>query len=220
MRNVTWPPATRPSSRNFWNGCVPADPAERRWGWWRLYDAYGCAIRSYAFAVKAGKARPDQLNRMLLEECEAEIAADGEDQLDRARHSAYGTSFPEETKRAGSAGWYFSSDAAFDLAVALQLDYPSHERSTPRHAGRADQQSELRGGLQSCQYHLSGRPGVEAPAVRSSINTPKTAGTSCRRLASPSETFRRASAGPTFIKRNRRTLFSLRRRCSAALSVL
>jgi hypothetical protein len=41
----------------------PADPAERRWGWWRLYDAYGCAIRSYAFAVKAGKARREQLNR-------------------------------------------------------------------------------------------------------------------------------------------------------------
>ena len=102
----------------------PADPAERRWGWWRLYDSYGCAIRSYAFAAKAGKARREQLNRMLLEECEAEIAADGEEQMKRAQHSAYGTSFPEETKRAGSAGWYFSSDAAFDLAVACQLDYP------------------------------------------------------------------------------------------------
>jgi hypothetical protein len=113
----------------------PADPAERRWGWWRLYDSYGCAIRSYAFAVKAGKARREQLNRMLLEECEAEIAAAGEDQLNRANHSAYGTSFPEETKRAGSAGWYFSSDAAFDLAVACQLDYPV--LNDPRPAMRA-----------------------------------------------------------------------------------
>ncbi len=102
----------------------PSDPVERRWGWWRLYDAYGCAIRSYAFAVKAGKARREQLNPMLLEECEAEIAADGQDQLDRSRQCAYGTSFPVESKRAGSAGWYFSSDAAFDLAVACQLDYP------------------------------------------------------------------------------------------------
>ena len=102
----------------------PSDPATRRWGWWRLYDAYGCAIRSYAFAVTAGKARPEQLNRLLLEECQAEIATAGEDQLNRARHSAYGTSFPLETKRAESAGWYFSGDAAFDLAVACQLDYP------------------------------------------------------------------------------------------------
>lgn len=113
----------------------PADPAERRWGWWRLYDAYGCAIRSYAFAVKSGKVRQDQLNRMLLEECQAEIAADGEDQLKRASDSAYGTSFPAETKRVGSAGWFFSSDAAFGLAVAYQLDYP--EFNDPRPAMRA-----------------------------------------------------------------------------------
>jgi len=119
----------------------PADAGERRWGWWRLYDAYGCAIRSYAFAVKAGKAKREQLNRVLLEECEAEIAADGEDQLNRARHSAYGTSFPEETKRAGTAGWYFSSDAAFDLAVAYQLDYPV--MNDPRPAMRAALLSNL-----------------------------------------------------------------------------
>ncbi|HEY3854009.1 MAG TPA: glycoside hydrolase family 9 protein [Verrucomicrobiae bacterium] len=102
----------------------PSDPAERRWGWWRLYDSYGCAIRSYAFAVKSGRLRKEQLNRILLEDCENEIAADGQDQLDRARQCAYGTSFPIESKRAGSAGWYFSSDAAFGLAVACQLDYP------------------------------------------------------------------------------------------------
>jgi hypothetical protein len=119
----------------------PADPGQRRWGWWRLYDSYGCAIRSYAFAAKAGKAKREQLNRFLLEECEAEIAADGEEQLNRARHSAYGTSFPEETKRAGSAGWYFSSDAAFDLAVAIQLDYPV--MNDPRPAMRAALMSNL-----------------------------------------------------------------------------
>jgi hypothetical protein len=113
----------------------PADPATRKWGWWRLYDAYGCAIRSYAFAAKAGKIKRDQQNRILLEECEAEIAAAGEDQLDRARHSAYGTSFPDETKRAQTAGWYFSCDAAFDLAAACQLDYPI--LNDPRPAMRA-----------------------------------------------------------------------------------
>jgi hypothetical protein len=102
----------------------PSNPDTRKWGWWRLYDAYGCAIRSYAFAAKAGKIKRDQQNVLLLEACESEIAADGADQLRRAQDSAYGTSFPEETKRAESAGWYFSGDAAFDLAVACQLDYP------------------------------------------------------------------------------------------------
>jgi hypothetical protein len=103
----------------------PADPATRRWGWWRLFDAYGCAIRSYAFGARSGRLKPDQLNPLLREECENEIAAAGEEQLQRARSSVYGTSFPVEGKRALSAGWYFSSDAAFDLAVACQLDYPS-----------------------------------------------------------------------------------------------
>ena len=110
----------------------PADPGIRKWGWWRLYDAYGCAIRSYAFAAKAGKIKREQLQSMLLEQCEAEIAAAGEDQLRRAQNSAYGTSFPEETKRVRNAGWYFSSDAAFDLAVACQLDYPLRNDPRPR----------------------------------------------------------------------------------------
>jgi Glycosyl hydrolase family 9. len=110
----------------------PADPAIRKWGWWRLFESYGCAIRSYAFAAKAGKIKREQLQPLLLEQCEAEIVAAGEDQLRRAESSAYGTSFPEETKKARTAGWYFSSDAAFDLAVAYQLDYPIKNDPRPK----------------------------------------------------------------------------------------
>ncbi len=110
----------------------PADPETRRWGWWRLYDSYGCAIRSYAFAVRSGRVPREQLNPLLLEQCESEIASASEDQLRRAEQSAYGTSFPEETKRALSAGWYFSSDAAFDLATACQLDYPVKRDPRPK----------------------------------------------------------------------------------------
>jgi len=108
----------------------PSDPATWKWGWWRLYAAYGCAIRSYAFAAQDGRLRPDQLNPLLRERCEAQIAAAGLDQLERAQSSAYGTSFPIESKRFLTAGWYFSSDAAFDLAVAYQLHYP--EMNDPR----------------------------------------------------------------------------------------
>ena len=102
----------------------PADPETRRWGWWRLSEAYGCAARSYAFSVKSGRMKTAEINPLLLEGCENEVAAAGEDQLKRARQSAYGTSFPEETKRAFSAGWYFSGDAAFDLAMACQVAFP------------------------------------------------------------------------------------------------
>lgn len=110
----------------------PADPNTRKWGWWRLFDAWGCAIRSYAFAERAGKIGKGKLNQSLLRECEDELSAAGLDQLKRAQESAYGTSLPDETKRARSAGWYFAADPAFDLAVASQLGYP--ERNDPRPA--------------------------------------------------------------------------------------
>jgi len=110
----------------------PSDPATRKWGWLRLYDAYGAAIRSYTFAAKSGKIQRDQLDPRLLEQCENEIIVAGAEQLKRAEQSAYGTSFPEETKRARSAGWYFSGDAAFDLAVAGQLDFPARNDPRPK----------------------------------------------------------------------------------------
>jgi hypothetical protein len=102
----------------------PADPRTRRWGWWRLFEGYGCAIRSYAFAAKAGKVKREQLDRWLLRRCEDEIVKGGEDQLRYARDSAYGTSFPVEGKRFRSAAWYFSLDRAFDLAAAYHIDHP------------------------------------------------------------------------------------------------
>lgn len=110
----------------------PQDPENRKWGWWRLFESYGCAIRSYSFAARAGKVKREQLQPRLLEQCEAEIIASGEDQLRRAENSAYGTSFPQETKKVRTAGWYFSSDAAFDLAVAYQLDYPPKNDPRPK----------------------------------------------------------------------------------------
>ncbi|HYG21768.1 MAG TPA: glycoside hydrolase family 9 protein [Verrucomicrobiae bacterium] len=102
----------------------PSDPATRKWSWWRLFEAYGHAIRSYAFAERSGRLKANQLDRSLVAKCELEIETAGMDQLQRSENSAYGTSFPIETKRTRSAGWYFSSDAAFDLAVACQLKYP------------------------------------------------------------------------------------------------
>ena len=113
----------------------PASNDIRKWGWWRLYESYGCAIRSYAFASKARKLTREKLDPTLLARCEDEIVAAAQDQLSRAEDSAYGTSLPKETKRARSAGWYFSGDAAFDLAVACQLDYPIMNDPRPRFLG-------------------------------------------------------------------------------------
>jgi hypothetical protein len=104
------------------------DPAERntkRWTWWRMYEGYGCAIRSYAFAAKTGRLKPGQLDSNYLARCQSEILAAGRDQARFARECAYGSSFPDPSKRFRNAGWYFSMDQAFDLAVASQLEPPS-----------------------------------------------------------------------------------------------
>src|SRR5205823_14022907 len=45
----------------------------------------------------------------------------GNDELTRSTNSAYGTAYDSESKRARSAGWYFSLDRAFDMTVANQI---------------------------------------------------------------------------------------------------
>ena len=59
-------------------------------------------------------------------------------QLDFSQKSAYGTSFPTETKAVQGAGWYFSQDQAFDMTV----DYLTHrdtasadDTPSPNHSG-------------------------------------------------------------------------------------
>lgn len=103
-----------------------------KWGWWRLYGSWGCAIRDYAFAARSGRTKREKLDRQLLAACEDEVINAANDDLRFSDNSAYGTSFPEETKRTRTAGWYFSGDQAFDLAVACQLDFPVMNDPRPK----------------------------------------------------------------------------------------
>ena len=101
----------------------PSNPVTWRWGWWRMSECYGHAIRSYAFAAQSGRvASTGQLDAAFLSKCQAQIAAAGDDTLNWSQQSAYGTSFPTATKAVQGAGWYFSCDQAFDIAVAYQLN--------------------------------------------------------------------------------------------------
>jgi hypothetical protein len=111
----------------------PSDPETRLWGWWRMYACWGNAIRDYAFAARSGRVQREQLDPALLADCENEIIAAADDQLHRSEQSAYGTSFPMETKNTRTAGWYFSGDAAFELAVACQLDFPQMNDPRPKY---------------------------------------------------------------------------------------
>ena len=99
----------------------PDDPKTFRWGWWRMCESYGNAIRDYAFAARSGRLSLSALDTNYLAACENEIIAAGDDDLKWSEECAYGTSFPTENKRFRNAGWYFSSAQAFDMTVAYQI---------------------------------------------------------------------------------------------------
>ena len=99
----------------------PSSPNTRRWTWWRLFEGWGCAARTYAFAARTGRLPAALLDPAYVAKCDAEIIAAGDDVARFAQQSAYGTSFPDLNKAYRSAGWYFSSERAFELATANQL---------------------------------------------------------------------------------------------------
>ncbi len=101
---------------------TPSDSNTRRWTWWRLFEAYGCAARTYAFAARSGRLPAAALDSNYLTLCQNEIMAAADDSVRFSNENAYGTSFPDPYKPFRSAGWYFSSERAFDLTVAYQLD--------------------------------------------------------------------------------------------------
>ena len=142
----------------------PTDPQIRRWGWWRLPDSYGCAIRSYAFGVANGRVSTNQIDTYFLNKCKAEIRAAGLDQLRYAHECAYGSSFPSASKNYRVAGWYFSGEQAFDLAVARQMDWPilNDQRTNMLEAIISNMNFE--GGCNPGKCDLSHRTGMETAA--------------------------------------------------------
>src|SRR5687767_14125714 len=83
----------------------PASVETKRWTWVRLFEGYGCAIRSYAFAARTGRIANENLNAAHLDKCLAEIRLGTQDQTRFAAETAYNTSFPDATKRVRTAGW-------------------------------------------------------------------------------------------------------------------
>jgi len=76
---------------------------------------------------------PAQVDSNYLAKCETEIVAAAQDQLHWSQQSAYGSSFPAETKKISQRRLVFSMDQAFDLAVASALDdYPTLNDPRPK----------------------------------------------------------------------------------------
>jgi regulation of enolase protein 1 (concanavalin A-like superfamily) len=99
----------------------PADPNTVLWGWWRCFEAYGCAMRTYAFAARTGRLQQSQLDPTFLAKCEAQLVACGDDNVNWAAHNAYNQAFPDANKPYDTAGWFFSVNMGFDCAVAYQI---------------------------------------------------------------------------------------------------
>ncbi len=97
---------------------APDTAAWRRWGWWRMPESYGNATRAIAFAESTGRLAPDPAH---VAAAKSEAVAAADQALASAEQSAYGISFPVESKRMMTAGWFFPSDTAFDLAVGHAL---------------------------------------------------------------------------------------------------
>jgi hypothetical protein len=102
----------------------PTDPSTARWGWWKMIAGYGNAVRSYATAARSGRLLPGQLDAAYLAKCITVITNYGHDNLEWSQSNAYGSSFSERAKAFRAAGWYFSTEQAFDIVVA-QLFNPS-----------------------------------------------------------------------------------------------
>lgn len=100
----------------------PSASTNRLWTWWRLYEGYGCAVRSYAFSGRSGRQPETSLDSAFLEKCRQEILLAAEDQLSYSRSNAYGVSFPIPSKEFRVAGWFFPINQAFDLLAGFQLD--------------------------------------------------------------------------------------------------
>ncbi|MEM6911243.1 MAG: glycoside hydrolase family 9 protein [Verrucomicrobiota bacterium] len=101
----------------------PGADATRRWGWWRLFEGWGGAIRSYAFGTN-GRRTLAEMDAAFLAACQAEVVATGQDKALWSQEMAYGSSYPYASKRINTAGWYFSASQGFDLVTAelLQAD--------------------------------------------------------------------------------------------------
>lgn len=105
----------------------PSDAGTLHWKWERMFESYGCAARSYAFGARSGRVATSKLSPAYLEKCRNQILLASKDLELWSESSAYGTSFPTATKRFRTAGWYFSTANAFDIAVAYQLE-PSERK--------------------------------------------------------------------------------------------
>jgi hypothetical protein len=99
----------------------PLSSSTWRWGWWGLFEGYGCAARSYAFAEVTGKRAHDEMDAGYLAKAKQVILDEGNAILQRSQQGAYGSCLDTSSKRQQTAGWFFCSDRTFDISASQGL---------------------------------------------------------------------------------------------------
>lgn len=92
-----------------------------RWGWWYLFEGYGCAARDYSFAVSSGKRTLAEMDATQFAKAQAMIKTAGDAIATRSLQNAYGTCLDDASKRFMTSGWFFSGDRAFDITTRNAL---------------------------------------------------------------------------------------------------
>ncbi len=105
----------------------PRDPRTREYGWRRLHESYGNAVRSCALASRSGRPGTARLDPDFQARCREELLGHASDLARFSRGHAYGVSLHTEYKRHRTAGWHFTHEYLFDLAAADAVE-PSPER--------------------------------------------------------------------------------------------
>lgn len=126
----------------------PQDPATRFWGWMRLCEGYGCALRQLALAQPLPQLTPEYQQAV-----RSEVLGWADDLTEASRGCAYGLALPFPSKRAVRAGWFFATDQAFDLLVAQHIQY-----SPQRQQALQSQLDYLLGANPQDRCYLTGFP--------------------------------------------------------------
>jgi hypothetical protein len=122
--------------------CDHAPCRSWKWGWWRLHEGYGCAIRNYAFAVRSQRLSGG-LDAQYLSNCESAITAWGNIARDWALKTddndtavnAYGTALiGASTGYSWRPHFFFSSSWAFEIAVSDRVQTAQADRDANRAA--------------------------------------------------------------------------------------
>ena len=99
----------------------PSSPDTVRWGWWELIEGYGCAARSYGFAVKNGKRLLSEMNPVQYAKTQTALIHAGDSVRAWSAKGAYGNCLDDASKRWPTAGWHFASSWAYDITVGEML---------------------------------------------------------------------------------------------------